>query len=82
MARYANEVTPADVGGRVSVRHRLANADADGPSLTDVVGTLDAWADGVLVVTRRDGTTVRVHEDAVVGSRRLPAHPPERRRRG
>jgi GNAT superfamily N-acetyltransferase len=61
-------VCPADLGRRVTVRHRLAGE----PRLSDVVGTLTGWADGVLSVTRRDGTLARVAEQDVVGAKVVP----------
>lgn len=66
-ALLAVRVCPADVGRRVTVRHRL-----DGSTLTDVVGRLESWADGTLVVVRRDGTPVRVAVDDVVAARVVP----------
>ncbi len=61
-------VCPADVGRRVSVRHR----DPADARLTDVVGHLVSWAGGELVVRRRNGTSVTAHEDAVVAAKVVP----------
>ena len=44
-ALLAVRITPADVGRRVTVRHRT-----DDGRLTDVVGLLRSWAGGALVV--------------------------------
>jgi hypothetical protein len=71
--RYTRDVTPADLGVRVSLRRRLA-----GGGLGDVLGVLVAWQDGVLTVRRRDGSTVDVDEPDVLAVKRVPA-PPVRR---
>jgi ribosomal protein S18 acetylase RimI-like enzyme len=63
-------LSPADVGRRVTVRHRL-----DGGVLTDVVGTLVAWEGGWagrLEVERRDGTRSLVSASAVVAAKVVP----------
>jgi GNAT superfamily N-acetyltransferase len=57
-------VSPADAGRRVTVRHRY-----DGDTLTDVVGRLLGWEDGVLRVERRDGRVVDVRADDVVAAK-------------
>jgi GNAT superfamily N-acetyltransferase len=69
-ALLAVRMSPADVGRRVSVRHRY-----DATTLTDVVGTLVGWtggADGSLVVERRDGARVTVHATDVVAAKVVP----------
>lgn len=71
-ARWARSLVPADVGARVVVRHRLADG-----RLTDALGRLEAWADGVLVVRTRTGT-VRVAQEALVAGKRVPPAPPRR----
>lgn len=73
-ARYAVDVGPGSQGVRVVVRHRVAEG-----GLTDVLGVLLSWADGELVVERRDGTRARLAEGDVVAAKRVPP-PPERRR--
>jgi len=67
-------LSPRDVGARVSVRHRLSDGQ-----LTDVVGGLESWSEGRLVVRRSDGRTVAVDESAVVAGRIVPPAPPPRR---
>jgi ribosomal protein S18 acetylase RimI-like enzyme len=60
-------IGPADVGRRVTVRHRL-----DATTLTDVVGILRSWnggATGELVVERRDGRQTRVAADVIVAAK-------------
>ena len=66
--------SPRDVGARVSVRHRLSDGQ-----LTDVVGDLESWSGGRLVVRRADGRTVAMDEAAVVAGRIVPPAPPPRR---
>ncbi len=75
--RYTRDVTPADVGTRVTLRRRLPPPDA---GLGDVLGELLAWADGTLTVRRRDGSEVAVAEADVVALKRVPPAPvrPER----
>ena len=72
--RYVRDVSAADLGVRVSLRRRLAEG-----GLGDVLGVLEAWQDGVLVLRRRDGASVSVAETDVVAVKRIPP-PPERRR--
>jgi len=67
-------LSPRDVGARVSVRHRRSDGQ-----LTDVVGDLQSWSDGRLVVRRADGRTVAVAESAVAAGRIVPPAPPPRR---
>ena len=68
------DVSPTDLGVRVSLRRRLAEG-----GLGDVLGVLESWQDGVLVLRRRDGSAVSVTEADVVAVKRVPP-PPERRR--
>lgn len=63
-ALLAVRIGRADVGRRVTLRHRY-----DATTLTDVVGRLDAWDDGVLRVERRDGRLVEVPEADVVAAK-------------
>lgn len=76
-ARYVHAVTPDDVGRRVSVRVHLHD-DPD-HATTDLLGTLLAYADGVLEVDARQGRT-RVPETDVLASRVVPDPPPRRPR--
>lgn len=70
-------ITPDDVGQRVSLRYWLDDAaEGDGgPRHSDVVGTLEAWADGWLEVRRRDGAVTRVDEAALVAGKTIPPNP-------
>lgn len=69
-------ITPRDVGRRVSVRRELPPEDAEA-SYSDVVGDLVDWRDGVLTITRRDGSIARVAEASIVAAKVVP--PPVRR---
>jgi N-acetylglutamate synthase len=67
--RLVVRIGPADVGRRVTVRHRVSPGEG---TLTDVVGVLDAWtggSDGVLSVRRRDGRVERVPAADMVAAR-------------
>lgn len=73
-----NRITPEDVGKRVSVRRNIAPDDAPESDRTvygDVVGELTAWADGVLTITRKDGSVARVAERALVAGKVVPPVP-------
>ena len=74
--RYAREAGPGDAGIRVSLRRRLP-----GGALGDVLGVLESWAEGVVVVRRADGSVVEVAEDDVVAVKRVPPPPARRERR-
>jgi ribosomal protein S18 acetylase RimI-like enzyme len=66
------------VGKRVSVR-RLGDGGAAGEKFTDTVGVLTSWDDGVLLITRRDGQSVRIPESALVAGKIVPSAPARRR---
>ncbi|MGW1958476.1 GNAT family N-acetyltransferase [Streptomyces sp. NPDC001920] len=76
--RFEVRITAADVGKRVSVR-RLDNPSAEGEKFTDTVGVLASWNDGVLLITRKSGETVRIPESSVVAGKVVPAAPARRR---
>jgi hypothetical protein len=68
---YVVRITPADVGRRVSVRHRIT-----GPvPLTDVVGELVRWSDGALAIRTASGRVVTVAETDLVAGKTVPARP-------
>ena len=71
-------ITPVDVGKRVSVR-RLSEPGAAQEKFTDTVGVLTSWDDGVLMIIRRDGRSVRIAESALVAGKVVPAAPARRR---
>ena len=72
-ALLAVRISPADVGRRVTVRHRY-----DATTLTDVVGRLLAWEEGpeaALRIERRDGTVAVVPLGRVVAAKVVPEAP-------
>ncbi|MGW1543889.1 GNAT family N-acetyltransferase [Streptomyces sp. NPDC002309] len=76
--RLEVRITTADVGKRVSVR-RLGDPGATEQKFTDTVGVLTSWDNGVLVITRRDGESVRIRESSLVAGKVVPAAPARRR---
>ncbi|MEU5347989.1 GNAT family N-acetyltransferase [Streptomyces sp. NPDC020766] len=76
--RLEVRVTPADVGKRVSVR-RLREDPPESEKFTDTVGVLTSWDDGVLLITRRSGESVRIPESALVAGKVVPSAPARRR---
>src|SRR4051794_20359625 len=67
-------ITAADVGSRVSVRHTLPEG-----GMSDAVGVLTTWDDGVLRVRRKDGRVVEIAEDALVAGKLVPPAPVRKR---
>ncbi|MDN0195558.1 GNAT family N-acetyltransferase [Streptomyces sp. S.PNR 29] len=76
--RYEVRITAADVGKRVSVR-RLSEAGTGNEKFTDTVGVLTSWDDGVLLITRKGGETVRIPESTLVAGKVVPSAPARRR---
>jgi N-acetylglutamate synthase len=76
--RLEVRITAADVGKRVSVRSLTGQRDT-AARFTDTVGVLTSWTAGVLRITRRNGQTVALAEDALVAGKVVPAAPPRRR---
>ncbi|MET7734619.1 GNAT family N-acetyltransferase [Streptomyces sp. NPDC005402] len=76
--RLVVRISAADVGKRVSVRH-LAETGVTREKFTDTVGVLTSWDDGVLMITRRDGQSVRIAESALVAGKVVPAERARRR---
>ncbi|MFE0449897.1 GNAT family N-acetyltransferase [Streptomyces sp. NPDC058914] len=76
--RLEVRVTAADVGKRVSVR-RLGEPGATEGKFTDTVGVLTSWDAGVLVITRKNGESVRIDEASLVAGKVVPAAPARRR---
>ncbi|MEU0673287.1 GNAT family N-acetyltransferase [Streptomyces sp. NPDC006172] len=76
--RLEVRITAADVGKRVSVR-RLGEPGVTQPKFTDTVGVLTSWDDDVLVITRKDGESVRVPASSLVAGKVVPAAPARRR---
>ena len=69
-ARLAVTITPDDVGRRVSVRVRYHGPDA---RAADVVGMLNAWEEGNLTITRRDGQQRVIAERDLLAGRVVPS---------
>ncbi|MET9835296.1 GNAT family N-acetyltransferase [Streptomyces sp. NPDC006385] len=76
--RFEVRITAADVGKRVSVR-RLNDPAAPGEKFTDTVGVLASWDNGVLLITRKSGETVRIPESSLVAGKVVPSAPARRR---
>ncbi|WP_250399869.1 GNAT family N-acetyltransferase [Streptomyces cellostaticus] len=76
--RLTVRITAADVGKRVSIR-RLGEPGTGPEKFTDTVGVLTSWDDGVLMITSRDGRSVRIAESALVAGKVIPAAPARRR---
>jgi ribosomal protein S18 acetylase RimI-like enzyme len=76
--RLEVRVTTADVGKRVSVR-RWNDPGSPGGKFTDTVGVLTSWDDGVVVITQKNGESVRIPESALVAGKVVPAAPARRR---
>ncbi|MFJ6779645.1 GNAT family N-acetyltransferase [Streptomyces yangpuensis] len=71
-------ITPADVGKRVSVR-RVETGLSGSPEFTDTVGVLTSWDQGVLLITKKNGQSVRMAESSLVAGKVVPAAPARRR---
>jgi len=69
-ARGVVRITPADVGARVSVRARIA-AEPGEPTMSDTVGVLESWTDGVLRIRRRNGVLAEVDQRALIAARTI-----------
>nr|WP_237331514.1 GNAT family N-acetyltransferase [Streptomyces mexicanus] len=50
-----------------------------GEKFTDTVGVLTSWDDGVLLITRKGGESVRIAENDLVAGKVVPAAPARRR---
>ena len=74
-ARLVVSITPSDVGQRISLRRRLPTGE-----YSDVVGVLESWSGGVLVVRRRTDELVEVPEAIMVAAKVVPPAPPPKRR--
>ncbi|MFD4871124.1 GNAT family N-acetyltransferase [Streptomyces sp. NPDC058412] len=71
-------ITPADVGKRVSVRRVEARLSGS-PEFTDTVGVLTSWDQGVLLITKKNGQSVRIAESSLVAGKIVPPAPARRR---
>lgn len=75
-ARGVVRITPADTGARVTIRSRIPQPGG-GPSMTDTVGTLESWSDGVLRIRRKTGDIVELDETLLVAARTISAGFPQ-----
>jgi hypothetical protein len=80
LTRPSVQISPADVGARVSVRTRLRPPRPSGHTMTDTLGYLRSWRDGILEVERRDGTLARLAEQDLIAGKRIPPAPERRPR--
>ncbi|WP_428935327.1 GNAT family N-acetyltransferase [Streptomyces sp. ACT015] len=71
-------VTAADVGKRVSVRC-FTEPGAAREKFTDTVGVLTSWDENVLLITQKNGVSVRVPASSLVAGKVVPAAPARRR---
>ncbi|GAA3830711.1 GNAT family N-acetyltransferase [Streptomyces coacervatus] len=76
--RLEVRITAADVGKRVSVR-RLIEPAVPEEKFTDTVGVLTSWDNGVLLITRKGGESVRIPESSLVAGKVVPSAPARRR---
>lgn len=73
-ARGRHRLGPHVVGQRVVVRHVVPGetGPSGGPALTDVLGTCTAWGEGVVRLTRHDGSSVEVAVADIVSGKPVP----------
>ncbi len=71
--RYIRDAGPGDVGVRVTLRRRLPDG-----RLSDLLGVVESWSGGQVLLRDRHGAVHAVAEADVVAARRIPP-PPERR---
>ena len=58
---------------------RLSDTGGGPEKFTDTVGVLTSWNEGVLLITRRTGESVRIPESTLVAGKVVPAAPARRR---
>jgi len=70
------------VGQRVVVRRLLPGetGPTGGPAMTDVLGTCESWAEGIVTVRREDGTLVEIRTADIVSGKPVPPRPSPRLR--
>ena len=75
---------PHVVGQRVVVRRVLPGetGPTGGPAMTDVLGTCESWADGIVTVRREDGDLVEIRTEDIVSGKSVPPRPSPRLRVG
>lgn len=67
-------IDASHIGRRVVIRSLLRGekGPSGGPLMTDVVGYLREYGEGVAVVERRDGSLTRLAIDDIVAAKPLP----------
>ncbi|MDS1272079.1 hypothetical protein RIF23_17455 [Lipingzhangella sp. LS1_29] len=73
---YSNNVSPDDIGQRVTVRVRLPEG-----KFADTIGVLEEWSAGVLRIRKRDDSVANVTAADIVASK-IVGDPPVRRSAG
>lgn len=73
---------PHLIGQRVVVRRVLRGetGPSGGPALTDLLGILESWADGVTTVRGEDGQVTEISITDIVSGKPVPARPSVRHR--
>ncbi|MEQ7124013.1 hypothetical protein ABN034_05765 [Actinopolymorpha sp. B11F2] len=76
-------LSPADIGRRVVVRRRLAaeSAASGRPIYGDVLGVLESWTNGIILIRRSTGEVIEIADQDVVAGKPVPPAPPRRTRR-
>ncbi|MEQ4207886.1 hypothetical protein [Actinopolymorpha sp. B9G3] len=76
-------LSPADIGRRVVVRRRLAaeSAASGRPIYGDVLGVLESWTNGIILIRRSTGELIEIADEDVVAGKPVPPAPPRRARR-
>ncbi|MEX2324486.1 MAG: NUDIX hydrolase [Nitriliruptoraceae bacterium] len=72
--RYRREVDATHLGGRVSIRH-LVNDAEHGPVPTDVVGRLLSYDPELVLLVDRKGRLRMLSTPSIVASKAIPEHP-------
>lgn len=78
----SSSLGPHVVGQRVVVRRVLPGetGPTGGPAMTDVLGTCESWADGIVTVRREDGSVVEIRTADIVSGKPVPPRPSVRHR--
>jgi N-acetylglutamate synthase len=73
-------LSPTDIGRRVVIRRRLAaeSAASGRPIYGDVLGILESWTDGTILVRRSDGEVIAIADQDVVAGKPIPPAPQRR----
>jgi ribosomal protein S18 acetylase RimI-like enzyme len=80
---FASELLGPEVVGRRVVVRRLVPGETGptgGPAMSDVLGTVESWADGLVVVRREKGDLVEIPTSDIVAGKTVPPRPSTRLR--